>query len=87
MTTQSGMAEQARDSRRREMLSVETVAEMLDCSPRHVRRLADSGRMPAPIKLGALIRWPRAPIYQWIEDGCPNCGTTTGEDRQGVARG
>jgi hypothetical protein len=30
--------------------------KMLDCSPRHIYRLADSGRMPVPVrrKVGAL---------------------------------
>ena len=42
------------------LLDVQAVAELLDCSPRHVYRLSDSGRMPAPLKLGALCRWNRA---------------------------
>jgi predicted DNA-binding transcriptional regulator AlpA len=48
-------------------------------SPRHIRRLADSGRMPAPIKLGALLRWPSQTgdpltgIHDWITAGCPDC--------------
>ena len=53
------------------LLDVEAVARMLGCSPRHVYRLADAGRMPAPLKLGALVRWNRAAIEAWIEQGCP----------------
>jgi excisionase family DNA binding protein len=54
------------------MLSVDDIAEIyLGCSKRHVYRLADSGRMPRPVKLGSLIRWPRAVIEKWIADGCP----------------
>ena len=34
------------------LLDVQAVAEMLGCSPRHVYRLSDAGRMPAPLKLG-----------------------------------
>jgi len=52
------------------MLDVQTVAEMLGCSPRHVYRLSDAGRMPAPVKLGALCRWSRIAIDEWIADGC-----------------
>jgi excisionase family DNA binding protein len=55
------------------LLTVESVAEMLACSTRHVRRLADGGRMPAPVRLGALIRWRRADIEEWIAAGCPPC--------------
>ena len=55
------------------LLDVRAVATMLDCSGRHVYRLADSGRMPAPVKLGALIRWRRDELTVWLDDGCPSC--------------
>lgn len=55
-----------------DLVTIRTVAAMLgECSVRHVRRLADSGRMPAPVRLGALIRFRRADIEQWIVAGCP----------------
>ena len=53
------------------LIDVNQVAELLGCSPRHVWRLADSGRMPRPHKLGNLRRWDRAGIGQWVSDGCP----------------
>ncbi|HUY93332.1 MAG TPA: helix-turn-helix domain-containing protein [Pirellulales bacterium] len=52
------------------MLDVRAVAALLDCSTRHVRRLADAGRMPPPLKLGALLRWRRADLDAWLADGC-----------------
>jgi excisionase family DNA binding protein len=52
------------------LLEVQTVAALLDCSSRHVYRLADSDRMPRPFKLGALVRWRKDDIRQWIESGC-----------------
>lgn len=55
------------------LLDVEAVAALLDCSPRHIYRLADSGRMPRPIKLGHLVRWPRADLLLWLTQGCPSC--------------
>lgn len=58
----------------RAMLCVDDIATIyLGCSTRHVYRLVDAGRMPRPIKLGSLVRWPRAVIDQWIADGCPSC--------------
>jgi excisionase family DNA binding protein len=54
------------------MLTVHDVARMLNCSARTVYRLCDSGRMPRPVKLGALVRWPRKTVAQWIAEGCPN---------------
>ena len=55
------------------MLDVQAVATLFDCSTRHVYRLSDSGRIPRPIKLGALVRWSREAIEHWIADGCPQC--------------
>ena len=55
------------------MLDVQAVADLLTCSTRHVYRLADSGRMPRPIKLGKLVRWSRSVIEEWIAGGCPRC--------------
>jgi excisionase family DNA binding protein len=60
------------------LLDVAGVAGALACSERHVRRLADAGRMPRPVKLGTLIRWNRVEIERWIAAGCP-------EARRGVA--
>ena len=54
------------------MLTVHDVARMLNCSSRTVYRLTDTGRMPRPVKLGALIRWPLETIKKWIADGCPS---------------
>jgi len=52
------------------MLTVHDVARMLSCSARTVYRLTDSGRVPRPVKLGSLVRWPRETIEQWIAQGC-----------------
>lgn len=53
------------------LLDVRQVAATLRCSPRTTRRLADSGRLPAPVKLGSLVRWRRSDIEAWINDRCP----------------
>jgi excisionase family DNA binding protein len=52
------------------LLDVRTVAQLLGCSPRHVYRLRNAGRMPVPIRLGSLIRWSRLVIEEWIASGC-----------------
>ncbi len=61
-----------------QLLDVGGVAEMLGCSQRHVYRLSDAGRMPAPVKLGALVRWSAAAIREWIDAGCPKCERRAG---------
>ena len=55
------------------LIDVQAVAGLLDCSPRHIYRLTYAGRMPAPVKLGTLARWPQRAIEEWIGNGCPSC--------------
>ena len=61
------------------MFSVEDLADRWSCSTRHVYRLADEGRIPQPIKLGTLARWPRSVIEIWESEGCPKVLDNTGE--------
>ena len=68
--TNSTMPERATG---RKLGDVKAVAEKLDCSPRHVYRLADAGRMPAPLRLASLVRWDLEEIDRWISAGCPFC--------------
>ncbi len=63
------------------LLDVNAVATLLDCSPRHVYRLSDAGRMPRPVKLGALVRWSRTSLDQWLAEGCPTCRNAKGGRR------
>jgi excisionase family DNA binding protein len=56
-----------------QLLSVDDVAQLLSCSPHHVYRMADVGRMPQPVKLGALVRWRRTDLDNWLAAGCPTC--------------
>ncbi len=56
------------------LLDVRAVARLLGCSPRHVYRLADSGRMPPPLRIGVLVRWRlNGPggLCGWLDSGCP----------------
>lgn len=62
-----------------ELLGLRDVCAMLGgCSARHVYRLADSGRLPRPIKLGALLRWRRAELREWLDGGCHPVRTARG---------
>jgi excisionase family DNA binding protein len=53
-----------------QLLDVRAVAALLHCSARHVYRMSDSGSMPRPVKLGALVRWRRADLDDWLASGC-----------------
>jgi excisionase family DNA binding protein len=63
------------------LLDVQAVAELLDCSQRHIYRLSDAGKIPAPLRLGALVRWNRAVIESWIDQGCPAVRNLKGAGR------
>jgi excisionase family DNA binding protein len=56
-----------------QLLDVRAVAQLLACSVRHVFRLAGAGRMPQPVRIGALVRWRRADLDGWLAAGCPPC--------------
>jgi excisionase family DNA binding protein len=60
------------------LMTVRDVATQLRCSTRTVYRLCDTGRMPPPVRLGSLVRWNRAIVEQWIEDGCPRIRVSRG---------
>ena len=53
-----------------QLLDVRAVAQLLNCSPRHVYRMADAGKMPPPVRIGVLVRWSRKSIDDWIAGGC-----------------
>ncbi len=55
------------------LMTVDDVAALLTVSPRTVRRMADSGAMPRPVRLSSLIRWRRHEIDEWVQAGCPSC--------------
>jgi excisionase family DNA binding protein len=57
------------------MLTVDTLADMLGVSTRHVRRLVDAGKCPQPVRLGRACRWSRNVVETWIADGCPKIRT------------
>ncbi len=54
------------------LLDDRAVARMLDCSWRHIYRMADAGRLPRPIRFGSLVRWRKCDLDQWLSEGCPS---------------
>lgn len=42
------------------------LAEVLNVSERHVWRMADAGELPAPIRIGRRVLWPRKAIDLWL---------------------
>ena len=64
-----------------DLLDVQALAGKLNCSVRTCYRLADAGKMPRPVKLGALVRWSRETIDEWIAEGCPPVRSARGGSR------
>jgi predicted DNA-binding transcriptional regulator AlpA len=62
-----------------ELLDLRAVSRMTTISPRHLRRMADAGMMPRPVRIGRLLRFRRSTgdamtgIAEWITAGCPRC--------------
>lgn len=54
------------------LMTIDDVAEHLQCSKRTVYRLVDNGSIPRPVRLGSLMRWNRSAFEQWIAAGCPS---------------
>ena len=54
------------------LLDTTALARELHVSRRHVERLAASGALPDPVRLGRAERWSRETISAWIASGCPS---------------
>ncbi len=46
-------------------------AKMLGISRGAFRKLNDSGKVPAPVRLGRRVLWRVAELEAWLESGCP----------------
>lgn len=54
------------------LMTVQQVAECLECSPRHVTRMVSNKQFPAPIKIGRLSRWKPQVIENWLLEHSEN---------------
>lgn len=60
------------------LLSATSAAALCGISPDTLRRLADAGSAPRPLRLGRAVRWRRADIEVWVEAGCPSVASRPG---------
>ena len=68
------------------MIDIPTLAAELCISVKTIRRMAQCGRMPAPIKLMGRVLFRRADIEKWVSDGCPRCDRRHSRDAQASQR-
>jgi len=54
----------------RRLIDAKEAGRVLGCSWRTVLRLADAGKIPFGVKLGALRRWDAAELDAFIANGC-----------------
>jgi len=53
-------------------LSADEVAVLLGISRAHVWKLASTGRLPKPVRLGRAVRWDRKNLEAWLAAGAPS---------------
>lgn len=58
------------------LLNAVDVAAVLRVGQRTLWRWRDSGRLPAPVKIGGCVRWRASDIEQWVAAACPDCRRT-----------
>lgn len=56
----------------RELLEVRAAAALLGVSVRTLWRCRDMGVCPRPVQILGAVRWRRADLVEWIQEGCPN---------------
>lgn len=54
------------------LLSTSELARELRLSPKTIRRLNESGKLPRPIHIGHSLRWRREDVAKWLELGSPD---------------
>lgn len=55
-----------------ELIDIQTFADLVRTSTRHIERLDATEQIPAPVRLGRSKRWRLLEIKAWLEAGCPH---------------
>ena len=53
------------------LMDTREVAKLLKVSDRTVFSMHTNGEMPKAVRIGRAVRWGRAEIKAWVDDGCP----------------
>jgi len=68
-----------------ELLTTRQAAELCGCGERTFWAWSRSGLAPAPVKIGCglrpAVRFKRAELLRWIQDGCPRTDGKGGNGR------
>ena len=55
-----------------QVLTKKQLAALLGCSERQIPHLVSRDRLPRPVDVERLKRWPSSKIHARVEGGCPN---------------
>ena len=64
------------------LITAAEVAAVLNISTRTLWRLRSEQKLPAPIRMGGVVRWRREEITNWIAAGCPLPGARENASRR-----
>lgn len=53
------------------LLNVKALAGCLAVSVRQTHRMSKAGLIPAPLRIGGVVRWREAEISRWLQSGAP----------------
>lgn len=65
------------------LLQAQEAANVARISRRQWDRMVSSGRAPAPVRLGRLVRWRADELRAWVTAGCPSRDQWEREREQG----
>ena len=54
-----------------ELLTAVQASALINVGKRTWWRYVTSGKAPDPIRIGGAVRWRRADLLNWIDEGCP----------------
>jgi excisionase family DNA binding protein len=63
------------------LVDAKEAARLCSISESMLYKLNAAGRMPAPVRIGTLLRWKRRDLLEWIDAGCPTDGWEGRESR------
>lgn len=55
-----------------QLLTAAEVGKILGLSKRQIFRLNAGGKIPAPVRIGASVRWAESTIVEWLQAGAPD---------------
>lgn len=53
------------------LITAQEFADLMQLSVRTLWRLSSAGQIPEPVRIGGAVRWRRADVTFWVEQGCP----------------